>query len=122
MNCPQCQSGNTQKFKIAHESGTDDVEGIQTKLAKKCEPPNQPFLDGFFAFVAVILSAFVAIVVGFNFHSFWWGVAALVIAFIALSIFWSSTIGAVTGKRYDAKLAEWEKSWICMKCGHAFKE
>lgn len=141
--CPNCGSDNIVRFSVAYRNGTSDIDtttntggvgfagghlgiggasghttGTQmTQLAQEVAPPKK------MGYVAPIV---IGIVVGFI-------VAALcdhistnlefvgLIAFAAVVYFLGYKKAYLYNRdTYPQLMAQWNQSWLCMKCGHKF--
>lgn len=134
MICPTCNSENTRKFSIAYEEGTtkSKSEGFsdnashetehfsQTSLAKRCSPPQEPTPGFALGIVGTVFSIWAALKFGFLSGSFWVGLVSFMVAMASLSIFWRRFLAKKSFATFDANYADWEKSWVCMKCGSTF--
>jgi len=141
MKCPYCESEDCKKVSLVYESGTSagSFTGVgagvggssgglgaggaafggktstQTLLARRLAPPPDPqnvgamaVFAGFIAILALIYS-----VSGDSVSSFGLGVAA-VLGVLAIG---AGISYAGQKKGYPQKLARWQGSWICLRCG-----
>jgi hypothetical protein len=131
MKCTSCGSEQTRKFSVVFEEGTttgrsesltgNEVEHFsQTPLAKKCSPPEAPKVGGFLTLIGAFVSLVVALKVGNFFGGFSYGVAGFVASMFVLFLVWRAVIGNHNSAQYAIRLAEWRKSWVCLKCGHTY--
>ncbi len=133
MDCPACASQSTRKFNIVYEEGTTKgtSEGSsghstehfsQTPLAKRCSPPDEPSPGFLLGIVGFAISVWFAFKLGAVFGSFWLGAITFFIAFVGLTFFWSRILARKAFVKYHTAYEQWQKSWICTKCGHSFVE
>ena len=144
--CPHCGSDNVQRFSVAYENGASTINtqtktagvgiggalgiggakshttGVQlSQMAQKTAPPAKKGYKW-----AIIISIVVYFVVAnlvdsmFSLGSSTSGILGLV-GLVVSAYF----LGYVKVYRYNAETwpvlrEEWEKSWICMKCGNTF--
>jgi hypothetical protein len=123
MQCPNCNSDQVQTFRMTYENGTTTRTGYMvgagatrnngqtglgggaatmqglsmTLTAQRVAPPREQSVSGLFWIISVIF------------------LPLLVIAFIRQikAAKWNKT-------EYPKLMAQWEKSWLCHKCGHTF--
>lgn len=128
MVCQHCQSPNVLKCKVAYEQGTstgtiqtpggnemDRTVKTSTEFAKRAAPPSSGIKAslGWTALWAVVVA--LASVGGTEMNGFvYFGVVMALLGAGALVWF----VKALPS--YNAKLAEWERSWICRACGERF--
>lgn len=139
--CPQCHSDNTVKCSVAHASGSSigmfsalgmDGSGevgaaggsttSQTLLARKLAPPVQErvgclfwvvsfgpgmlfVLGGLGCFSETVLGGLILLTIG------------LALCAIPIRKSWE-----IENKRpdYERELKEWDRAWVCLRCGHIF--
>jgi hypothetical protein len=147
FSCPECGSENTQRQSLAYAGGTAEIEdsGIvsgsngsasysgtstaSTPLAQRCRPPERP---RFFAEViggplgcgavaswgVLSLLTVIGLVHDWTFKT--WCVLALAIA-VPLGLFFFSGWRR-KAQKYPSALAEYERSWICHRCGRSWSQ
>lgn len=134
MNCPHCESENTQKFSVVFSNGFSNIEtktkgsvigfgsgGIaigggasktkgtqQTALSQQCNPPVLcPWIKHtVFAVILILLSG---------------GLFFITLPFGIYYVY-----KAVTGYRYNKNVypdayAVWDRSFLCHRCGGSFE-
>lgn len=137
MQCPKCNSDNTQRLEVIFEGGTQDTSGssttvggahggafgvggavtsttsqTQSRLAKKAAPPPKQTYSG--AFFTALFGGLLALGSGMVFITG--------CAFIALGV----RIG-YKGFKYNADdwpkvYQHWSESWFCNKCGNIYHQ
>lgn len=145
MQCPQCQSANIQKLSMVYATGThlstsvsrsrsrgissrmtvmigsssSRHQGIfQTALAEAASPPQPSRLPKIAAVLLVVYTVFPAF---FMFTSpqeeisIWVRIFAFII-FVAFSV-GTYFVYKFLNRGYEERLADWERAWICMRCG-----
>lgn len=140
--CPNCGSENIQRFSVAYQGGAADIDttthsagigfggggigiggakhhttGVQmTQLAQEVAPPRKrkywvPLM------CAIIAGVIVSIVAGMISDS----LSFLgYIAFAAVMYVMGYQKTYLFNKQVPEWYAQWERSWICLKCGHKF--
>jgi hypothetical protein len=133
MNCPKCQSENTQTYRIAYASGTSSGTGYisggystntssQTPLAELCAPPIKKTAGWLIVLLGIFLAYTLASVVGIPFKSGTITFAFFIGFLFAIKFGYSKTIGAKNSSTYNDAFDYWSKRWICLKCGTSFLE
>lgn len=142
--CPACQSAQVMRQRMVHDAGTATVTSTtvgvggavgaggsrpgvfaasssgqqQSNLAKRCAPPERGPTTGLI--IAAIVILILAFCIAGSDITFRWGtfiVGAVIAGIVALA-----AVGSYRENRtaYPAKLAEYERRWICMTCGHVW--
>jgi len=141
MNCPKCNSENTQTLSVIYEGGTnvtqstsktraggflDPVPSItaktkstsvtQSKLAQKSNPPEKKKIT-----IQVGVTIFGILLVLTSFGS-QFNISGFLFALILTGGFgyWSYILIKYNKEEWPLLLEKWEKSWYCHKCGEIF--
>ncbi len=139
MKCPECESENTRKYSIVNEDVTSKGESegsvdhsdfsvshsrsehsSQTELAKRCSPPDEPSPGFILSTIGIVFSVWFAFQVGDMMDSFWIGLVSFPVSTTMLYVFWSLVLARSSHRRHEEDMAEWEKTWICLKCGNSY--
>lgn len=140
MQCTQCNSDNVQKLSVIYEQGTQNIRttgrtvgsgaGIgrgglgagfgtatttttgksQSIAAQKAAPPDKKKIIIPIALIAA------GLIVLFAIHAFT-GIALIA---IGAFIFWKFT--QYNNTTYPPLYAEWQRSWLCNKCGTIYAQ
>ncbi len=158
MRCLKCNSENCRKLEVIYEDGTterttehsisnsegssygESVSKSQTKLAKRCSPPEEPSMT-FFGIVSIplLLYFFYGVAPDYlpdvlmNYLGSFKGtsgfllVIVLFVGIFLISAYISGGLYYVLGgnrkwNAYEKELAVWKKGWLCLKCGNVFQE
>lgn len=125
--CPKCSSENIQHFRVVYEGGTGTqvsttsgvgvgvgrggiglgVGGAKTQstttslLAQRVAPPQKKKVPAWIWLVGLLLLGY-------------YGVGAILLAVLLYRNYrWNKT-------EWVSLYQQWEKSWLCQKCGHTF--
>ena len=143
--CPKCDSEDTRSFEMVYTEGTTTgtfaagsyTFGVgatltkgqtsnQSMLASRTRPPIEPSMSLGLVVVAFILSFIIAIILfsflpefsgGLKFLLFLGVVAGLT----ALVYFLERRRQQPRVEQYAKDIAVWKRSWICLRCGHAWR-
>lgn len=129
-----CGSDNLRKFSVVYDEGTTTGElsrlgdrflfgashFSQTALAEKCSPPAKPAPSIATSASGLILSIVLSVKVGAFFGTILWGLATLPIFIGGLLYLWRRVLAKNDFLRFHRSYAEWERSWVCLKCGAEF--
>lgn len=144
MQCPQCQAKNTKKLSMVYATGTrrsqsvsssrsrsvssrltarvggstSQYQGVsQTALAQAASPPQPSRLPKIVAFFLAFMFVLPAFTMVFSREdvSIWLRIFAFIL-FVGFSV---GTYFAYKflNRGYEQQLDEWERAWICMRCG-----
>lgn len=122
MECEKCGSRTVRTFRVVYEEGTrrGNIEGeeyeSQTPLAKRCSPPEEPSFLAFGLLVSLV-AIVIALKIGFFFESLYFGAFTFVLLVIGGYYFWRRKVAVNHFLEYERKLGEWNRSWMCLKCG-----
>jgi hypothetical protein len=144
--CPACQAANVMRQRMVHDSGTSTttstttgVGGVvgsggvapgvfaasssgqqQSALAKKCAPPAKEPVIGPIV-MAVVIFLITLPIAGRNYGGWDWISLSIGGAISAFCVF-GAVVGFIENRtKLPAKLAEYEKKWICLTCGHTWE-
>lgn len=135
MQCPQCNSENTQRLRVVYEGGTSSIQttsrsagvgvgsgfmsgggvtktsGVaQSGLAANASPPAKKPYGAMFAAAAFLTGA--------AFYSptvvLMWPIAA-----IPVYVLWRRF--QFNRDEWPRSFAAWDASWMCHKCGHMYE-
>lgn len=134
LKCMVCNSENLRKFSVVYDEGTTTGElrrlgdhaffgashFSQTALAEKCSPPARPTPSVVTSATGLILSIVLSVKVGAYLGSILWGLATLAILIGGLFYLWRRVLAKNRFLRFHRNYAEWERSWVCLKCGAEF--
>jgi len=144
MNCPKCQSDNTQRASVIYEQGTSSINtksssiGVasgtrggfaigtastrtqgtqQSLLAKKLAPPGHSVSE-----VAAIAGLILA---GFALYAA--NVSGFLAKFVSLICFAGAGIGLVYAVYWERtvrplQVSGWSRTWYCNRCGERYSE
>ncbi len=145
FSCPQCGSDNIQRFSVAFRGGASTIDtktsttgigigrgglgvgtagshttGVQmTQLAKEVAPPAKKKY-----MFPIIISLIIWIVVDRSFLSVMGTTAAGIPGYISLAAalwyFVYQKVYVWNKNVWPGLYEKWEKSWVCLKCGHKF--
>jgi len=140
MICPNCNSANTRKKSVIYDEGTysststSNVRGSgasatstttssgQSKLARKCSPPQKMSVIGYFLFIFLLFFIGQMIVLAFwnpdNHDLIAKGVTALGGVLALLGARGSFMFNR---KEYPKLMDSWNRSWCCLKCGNLYE-
>lgn len=127
MQCPKCNSDNTQRLEVIYEQGTQNIASTnhsgssdssrfgvsQSKLAQKVSPPKGESW-GFF----IILVVIGLLCLGFSSI----GVKIFGLLLVAGGIYGIYSAIKFNLKEYPDLYQYWKKSWYCNKCGNIYHE
>ena len=146
MNCTNCGSDSTRKFSVVYEEGTNiehtevnaktktnysdsrsTIKGqsrttSMSELAKKCAPPEKeaPIIEFLgWSFFSLIISLIIAGLSYWLFDTASPGTILFVIL-ILLNIRGFMKRSKFNRTEYPKLKREWDKSWVCLKCGVTF--
>lgn len=133
MQCPICDSQQTQRQRLVFESGTSSVKSEselsdknrtfistestnQTRLAAKCSPPLAPDV-GCAGIGCGSLILAVVLVALFNLKvNFFILVSIIGVAWVVLRV----PGFRQEQKKFSERMYIYERSWICHRCGHTW--
>lgn len=147
MQCPQCQSKNTKKLSMVYATGTRHSQSVsssrsrsinsnltarvggsqsqrqsisQTALARAVSPPTPSRLPKIVAALLAFMFVFPAFVAVFSPSDI--SVFKRIFAFIMFVVFSAGTFFAYKflNRNYEQQLSDWNRAWVCMRCGHAY--
>lgn len=138
MNCPTCQSENTQRLQIIYESGTQNISLSSSsfgqtygpggapstvtttttgtsvsQLASKCSPPLKS--NSFSAVTLGIVSTFVWMFS--NSFSNPWAMKVLALGGFGVAVFLYQRARAYNSTQWPPLYEIWKRSWHCNRCG-----
>jgi hypothetical protein len=140
--CPQCRSEQIQSFQMAYRAGTSQssfygsghsfeagsvsVSGTshnQTYLAGLTSPPSRPrpFLLAIIATFVIPFFSVMPLLMAYFISPFKFGIILLIDFGLVATVYVLCGIFApVQWKKHRQRYAEWERAWICLRCGHTF--
>lgn len=132
-NCPSCQSDQIKKASLVRDEGIRAGGGIglghggvavgagvsSSMLAAKCLPPAREQSP----FVRMVLSLFVLLVLTAIFFPDWLGYFVLYVFLPSIFIvpFIAFKQSSQMKARYETALADYEKTFMCLRCGTFYK-
>ncbi len=141
--CSNCNSDNTQSFQMVYAQGTssgnfsglsyngDNVGMVggkstnQSVLASKIAPPNKPYFRLItIVFLSIFFFILTSIILKFVIDSLLTRSLIAVIStilFAALTTKYESIKLAKEQNIYTRELSEWQKSWLCLRCGSMWR-
>jgi hypothetical protein len=129
-------SGTKKGFTLGLGAGNHGGLGImglsstdQSLLAKQMAPPVQPKLENTSGCGIAVLGISLSVFLGASVSAFGSSAAGatIVIVGVIATIFASHSAEnrfqaetATVEATYQKELGEWEKQWVCLRCGHVF--
>ena len=128
--CPKCGSDDTRSFQLVYAEGTSQGRisagsytfggGVtatsgrtnsQSLLAARTSPPVEPSPSVIGLAMLPLLLLFLAVAINI----------VVSIVFVALICVWLYRHYQPKRRKYKEDIAEWSRSWMCIRCGHAWR-
>lgn len=131
--CPACGSRSIQSFKMIYASGTRNFESIgfssrgrayyrtghsASLLTSAAAPPSQSNSSGFLWFLAAVMAG--GAIFAFTIPGFGWVMSIIAIAVAVYLARMAINENVKEDADYKEAMSEWDKEWLCKKCGTTF--
>lgn len=143
FDCPRCRSGNTQSFENIYSQNVRQSYGVNgrydswNQLAVQTAPPDNPHIGCGSIFLIFLLTFFISVITATVLsislespgNSMTLDTRATIVLWVTFLVFILTFVGGfvvVSGRikkrmpDYRKRLAEWNKSMLCRRCGYAW--